>query len=99
MPVACMVDLYWLYVKVGLKLAVCVKGLLLDILNLLLLSVPHRHKALLQTGGACPYSVLVHNNLEAGYIPLFCSYRRGWVGSSRWLGLPSLCWKFPAQCS
>ena len=51
MPVACMVDLYWLDVKVRLKLAVCVKGSLLDVLNLLLPSVPHRHKSLLQPGG------------------------------------------------
>ena len=51
MPVACIVDLYWLDVTVGLKLAVCVKGSLLDVLNLLLTSVPHRHKVLLQPVG------------------------------------------------
>ena len=51
MPVACTVDLYWLDVKVGLKLAVCVKGSLLDVLNLLLISFPHRHKALFRPGG------------------------------------------------
>ena len=51
MPVACMVDLYWLVVKVGLKLEVLVKGSLLDFLNLLVLSVPHSHKAVLQPGG------------------------------------------------
>ena len=51
MPVACIVDLYWLDIKVGLKLAVCFKGSLLDVLNVLLPSVPHRHKALLRPGG------------------------------------------------
>ena len=52
MPVACIVDFYWLNFKVGIKLAVCVKGSLLDVLNVLLPSVPHSHKALLQRGGA-----------------------------------------------
>ena len=51
MPVDCIVDLYWIDVKVELKLAVCVKGSLLDVLNLLLPSVPPRHKALLQPAG------------------------------------------------
>ena len=50
MPVACMEELYRLVVKTGLKLEVCVKGSLLDFLKLLVLSVPHRHKALLQPG-------------------------------------------------
>ena len=50
-PVACMEDLYWLVVKAGLKLAVLVNGSLLDFLKLLVLSVPHHHKALLQPGG------------------------------------------------
>ena len=51
MPVACMEDLYWLVVKAGLKLALLINGSLLDFLKLLVLSVPHRQKALLQTGG------------------------------------------------
>ena len=51
MPVARIVDFYWLDVNVVLKLAVCVKGSLLDVLNLLLPSTPHRHKALLRPGG------------------------------------------------
>ena len=51
MPVACMEDLYWLVVNVGLKLAVLVNGSLLDFLKLLVLYVPHRRKALLQPGG------------------------------------------------
>ena len=50
MPVACKEDVYWLVVKAGLKLAVLVNGSLLDFLKLLVLSVPHRHKALLEPG-------------------------------------------------
>ena len=50
-PVACMEDLYWIVVKAGLKLTVLVNGSLLDLLKLLVLFVPHRHKALLQPGG------------------------------------------------
>ena len=73
MPVACIVDLYWLDVKVVLKLAVCVKGSLLDVLNLLLPSVPHRNKALLQPGGRLSSFLLVCNNLEAGDSLLFGS--------------------------
>ena len=51
MPVACKEDVHLLVVKTGLKLAVLVNGSLLDLLKLLVLSVPHRHKALLQPGG------------------------------------------------
>ena len=52
MPMACRLDvLYGLDVKVGLNLEACVKGLLLELLNLSLSSVSHRHKALLQPGG------------------------------------------------
>ena len=51
MPVACKEDVHLLVVKTGLKLAVLVNGSLLDFLKLLVLSVPHRHKALLQPGG------------------------------------------------
>ena len=50
-PVACKEDLYWLVVKAVLKLAVLVNGLLLDFLKLLVFSIPHRHKTLLQPGG------------------------------------------------
>ena len=50
MMVACKEDLYGLVVIVGLKLAVLVYGSL-DFLKLLVLTVPHRHKALLQPGG------------------------------------------------
>ena len=67
MPVACRLEVFnGLDVKVGLKLAVCVKRSLLDVLNFLLPSAPHRHKALPNQGGACPYFLPVHNNLEAG---------------------------------
>ena len=52
MPVACNEDVYGLVVMAGLKLAVMVNGSL-DFLKLKLcvLTVPHRHKALLQPGG------------------------------------------------
>ena len=49
-PVACKEDVYWLVVKAGLKLAVLFNGSLLEFLKLLVLTVPHRHKALLQPG-------------------------------------------------
>ena len=51
MTVACNEDVYWIVVKAGLKLSVLVNGSLLEFLKLLVLSVPHRHKALLQPGG------------------------------------------------
>ena len=50
MPVDCKEDVYGLVVMAGLKLAVLVNGSL-DFLKLLVLTVPHRHKALLQPGG------------------------------------------------
>ena len=61
MPVACKEDLYGLVVVVGLKLAVLVNGSL-DFLRLKLcvLTVPHRHKALLQPGG--PLSLFLANS-------------------------------------
>ena len=51
MPVVCKEDVYWLVVKAGLNLAVLVNELLLEFLKLLVLYLPHCHKALLQPGG------------------------------------------------
>ena len=39
-------------VRVGLKLALCFNSSLLEVLKLPMLTAPHRHKALLQPGGA-----------------------------------------------
>ena len=50
MPVACKEYIYGLVVMEGLKLSVLVNGYL-EFLKLLVLTVPHRHKALLQPGG------------------------------------------------
>ena len=52
MPVACGLWLLCrLFFRVGLKLELCCKSSLLEVLELLRLPVPHRHKALLQPGG------------------------------------------------
>ena len=50
MPVTCKEVVYGIVVMVGLKLAALVNGYL-DFLKLLVLTVPHRHKALLRPGG------------------------------------------------
>ena len=66
MPVACKEDLYWLVVKAVLKLAVLVNGLLLDFLKLLVFSIPHRHKTLLQPGGRFwRWGTEITNNLKS----------------------------------
>ena len=61
MPVACKEDVYGLVVMEGLKLAVLVNWSL-DFLKLKLcvITVPHRHKALLQPGG--PLSLFLANS-------------------------------------
>ena len=55
MPVACglwlLCLLCRLVFRVGLKLALCCKSSLLEVLNLFMLPVPHRQKALIQPGG------------------------------------------------
>ena len=52
MPVACGLWLLCRIVfRVVIKLALCCKSSLLEVLNLLMLPVQHRHKAILQPGG------------------------------------------------
>ena len=48
----CRIDvLCRLDVRVGLKLALCFRSSLLEVLKFFMLPIPHRHKALLQPGG------------------------------------------------
>ena len=71
MLMACRLDvLYGLDVKVVLKLAVCVEGSLLDVLNFIAFRPPLSQSAS-PTRGALVIILPVHNNLEAGDSLLF----------------------------